>query len=83
MHSVREMAKIAFERVGLNYADHVIVDPALYRPAEVNHLRGDASRARDILGWKPTVSFRALVEGMVDADLKRVSANIHSNSWAA
>ena len=83
VHSVREMVQIAFERVGLDYNRHVLVDPALFRPAEVNHLRGDASRARDILGWQPTVSFRALVEGMVDADLRRVAANAHTNSWAS
>ena len=82
-HSVREMVQIAFERVGLNYRDHVIVDPALYRPAEVNHLRGDASRAHDILGWKPTMPFRSLVEMMVDADLERVTKRVHTNSWAA
>ena len=83
MHSVREMCEIAFGRVGLDYGRYVIVDPALYRPAEVNHLRGDASKARDILGWEPTVSFRALVEGMVDADIARVRSNAHTNSWAS
>jgi GDPmannose 4,6-dehydratase len=71
-HSVRHLCKIAFERVGLDYAEHVVVDPALYRPAEVDHLRGDASRARAELGWSPTVAFKDLIEMMVDADLDRL-----------
>ena len=54
-HSVRELCQIAFERVGLDYQDHVVVDPLLFRPAEVDHLLGDASRARADLGWAPTV----------------------------
>jgi GDPmannose 4,6-dehydratase len=72
--SVREFCRIAFGRVGLNYEDHVTVDPALYRPAEVDHLRGDASRARAELGWVPSVDLRALVEMMVDADVARHAA---------
>lgn len=71
-HTVRDLCRMAFERVGLNYEKHVVVDPALYRPAEVDHLLGDASRAREVLGWEPTVGFRELVEMMVDADLERV-----------
>jgi GDPmannose 4,6-dehydratase len=71
-HSVRDLCRIAFERVGLRHEDHVIVDPALYRPAEVDHLRGDASRATTELGWTPTVDFKALVEMMVDSDLERL-----------
>src|SRR6185437_7589297 len=55
-HSVRELIQIAFRRVGLNWEDHVRVDPALLRPAEVDHLLGDASKARQELGWTPTVS---------------------------
>ena len=56
-HSVRELCRIAFERVGLDYERHVTVDPALFRPAEVDHLLGDATRARTELGWEPTVDF--------------------------
>ncbi len=71
-HTVRELCELAFARVGLDYQDHVVTDPALFRPAEVDHLRGDASRARDQLGWRPRVDFRGLVEMMVDADLARL-----------
>lgn len=70
-HSVRDLCRIAFERVGLDYESHVTVDPALYRPAEVDHLRGDPSRAKSVLGWEPTVPFRELIEMMVDADVAR------------
>jgi GDPmannose 4,6-dehydratase len=72
-HSVRELCDIAFRRVGLDYRDHVVVDPDLYRPAEVDHLRGNATRARDMLGWRPNVDFAGLVEMMVDADLQRLA----------
>jgi GDPmannose 4,6-dehydratase len=68
-HSVRELVEIAFARVGLEWEKHVVVDPRLVRPAEVDLLLGDASKARQRLGWKPRVSFRELVERMVDADL--------------
>ena len=71
-HSVREVCEIAFTRVGLDYQRHVVVDPELYRPAEVDHLLGDASRARSILGWVPEVDFRGLIEMMIDADLARL-----------
>ena len=70
-HSVRELCRIAFDRVGLDYERHVTVDLALYRPAEVDHLRGDPSRAQAVLGWAPTVSFPELIEMMVDADVAR------------
>jgi GDPmannose 4,6-dehydratase len=72
-HSVRDLCEIAFRRVGLDYQDHVVVDPTLFRPAEVDHLRGDASRAREILGWAPDVDFAGLVEMMVDADMDRLA----------
>ncbi len=71
-HSVQEVVELAFDRVGLAPADYVETDPSLLRPAEVNSLRGDASKARRVLGWKPEVSFRQLIEMMVDADLVRV-----------
>jgi GDPmannose 4,6-dehydratase len=71
-HSVRELCQIAFERVGLDYEKHVVVNPTLFRPAEVDHLLGDASRARAELGWEPTIGFRQLIEMMVDADMERL-----------
>jgi len=70
-HSVRDLCQIAFGRVGLDYEQYVKVDDSLYRPAEVDHLRGDSAKARDAFGWEPTVPFRQLVEMMVDADLAR------------
>ena len=71
-HSVRELLEKAFARAGLNWQDHVEVDPALLRPADVNTLRGDASKAREKLGWRPRIAFDELVAMMVDADLERV-----------
>ncbi len=73
-HSVRELLQIAFARAGLDWQKHVHVDPALLRPAEVEHLLGDASKAKAHLGWSPSVDFRQLVEMMVDADLARLGA---------
>ncbi|MCI0724724.1 MAG: GDP-mannose 4,6-dehydratase [Acidobacteria bacterium] len=78
-HSVREFLEIAFSRVGLNWQDHVKFDQNLMRPAEVDHLVGDASLAREKLGWKPTVTFQRLVESMVDADMERVGRG--ENHW--
>ena len=74
-HSVRELVEIAFGHAGLDWQKHVRVDPALLRPAEVEHLLGDSSKARAELGWRPTVDFKQLVEMMVDADLHRLSAS--------
>jgi GDPmannose 4,6-dehydratase len=71
-HSVRQLVELAFSHVGLDWQEHVEVDAKLLRPAEVNTLRGDATKARQVLGWRPTVSFPELVRMMVDADLKRV-----------
>ena len=73
-HSVREFAEIAFEHAGLDMERYVVVDPEFLRPAEVDHLVGDASKARAKLGWEPRVTFRELVELMVDADLERLTA---------
>ena len=72
-HSVREFAEIAFAYVGLEADQYVKTDPEFLRPAEVDHLVGDASKARDQLGWAPKTSFRELVELMVDADVSRLS----------
>ena len=71
-HSVREFAELAFTRLGLDYRDHVVVDPQFLRPADVETLLGDASKARQKLGWTYRVAFKDLVEEMVDADLSRL-----------
>jgi GDPmannose 4,6-dehydratase len=71
-HSVREFCEIAFGRVGLDYKDFVVQDERYYRPAEVDLLVADPSKARSILQWEPSVSFHDLVEMMVDADMERV-----------
>jgi GDPmannose 4,6-dehydratase len=73
-HSVRDFCRLAFERAGLNWEDHVVVDERFVRPAEVDILMGDASKARKVLGWKPRLSFTDLVHRMVDADLALVGA---------
>jgi GDPmannose 4,6-dehydratase len=75
-HSVRDLIQIAFARAGLDWQKHVRVDPALLRPAEVEHLLGDASKAKKELGWTPSVDFKQLVEMMVDADLVRLGAKL-------
>ena len=71
-HTVRELVEIAFDCVELDWRKYVVEDPALLRPAEVEQLIGDASKARSALGWAPRVSFRELVEMMVRADLERL-----------
>src|SRR5262249_11010972 len=73
-HNVRELVELAFARVGLDPWQHVETDPALLRPAEVNVLCGDATKARTRLGWQPRIGFEQLVHDMVDADLARVRA---------
>ena len=75
-HSVRDLANLAFSHVGLDYKDFVAVDKALLRPAEVDHLLGDATKARTQLGWKPKVSFEELIRMMVEADLEKVKKQI-------
>jgi GDPmannose 4,6-dehydratase len=71
-HKVRDFCKLAFDAVDLVWEDHVVVDPHFYRPAEVDHLVGDASKIRRVLGWQPETSFEELVEMMVRADLDRL-----------
>jgi GDPmannose 4,6-dehydratase len=71
-HTVRECAELAFQRVGLRAADHTVVDDALKRPAEVEALVGDASKARRVLGWEPKTNFEELIALMVDADVERL-----------
>jgi len=79
-HSVQEFAERAFARVGLDWRDHVEVDAALIRPAEVDLLVGDATKARETLGWKPTVTFEGLVNLMVDADMQHVADEVRSGA---
>lgn len=71
-HSIRELCEIAFSRVRLDWKEFVVVDQTLVRPAEVDLLVGDASKAKRMLGWEPKVSLRELIEMMVDADLEQV-----------
>lgn len=72
--TVRDMCRIAFEHVGMNYEDYVVIDPKFYRPAEVDLLLGDATKAKAKLGWEAETSLEELITMMVDADLKRVEA---------
>ena len=76
-HSVREFCEIAFGHVGLDYNEYVIQDERFYRPAEVDLLISDPSKAHAMLGWELTVSFRELVTMMVDADMERLSSKSH------
>jgi len=71
-HSVQELCEIAFSHVGLDWQEHVVQDPRFMRPAEVDLLISDPRKAREALGWEPEVSFRGLIEMMVDADLALV-----------
>jgi len=71
-HTVRKLLQIAFSCVGLNWEDHVVIDEDLIRPAEVNRLLGDASKAREKLCWSPNVSFEELIAMMVESDLERL-----------
>jgi GDPmannose 4,6-dehydratase len=71
-HSVKQLVEIAFGHVGLDWQQYVRTDPKLLRPAEVDHLIGDATKAKQTLGWEPTVTFDRLVAMMVDADLARL-----------
>jgi GDPmannose 4,6-dehydratase len=78
-HSVRDFCEKAFAHVDLDYKDYVKVDPKFYRPAEVQLLLGDCTKAKKQLGWTPECSFEELVHRMVDADLKRVQGEIDSH----
>lgn len=82
-HTVREFCELAFEEAGLNYRDYVVQDEQFYRPAEVESLIGDATKARTELGWQPEFSFRGLVEDMVQNDLKAVSDSTAANASTA
>jgi GDPmannose 4,6-dehydratase len=73
-HSVRDLVEVAFGHAGLEWQQYVKIDPALLRPAEVDHLIGNASKANEVLGWRPNISFDGLIRMMVDEDLARLSA---------
>jgi GDPmannose 4,6-dehydratase len=75
-HSVRDCLQIAFDHAELAIDDHLVIDPTLMRPAEVEHLVGDASKAKQVLGWEPQMSFEALIRMMVDADLALLKSEV-------
>ncbi len=77
-HSVRELLEAAFAAAGLDWRNHVEIDPKLIRPAEVDYLCGDATKVRQRLGWEPTVGFEQLIEMMVAADLKLVQSSVQA-----
>jgi GDPmannose 4,6-dehydratase len=70
--TVRDMCEIAFRHVGLNYQDHLVIDPKFYRPAEVDVLLGNPAKAKEKLGWVAKTSLEELITSMVDADMRRV-----------
>ena len=75
-HSVREFCEVAFSEVNLDYNDYVEVDPHFYRPAEVELLMGDASKAREKLGWEPQTSFAGLVREMIASDMEQLASTL-------
>jgi GDPmannose 4,6-dehydratase len=79
-HTVREFCQLAFDHVGLDWEQHVVVDQEFFRPAEVDLLIGDPTKARTALGWKPETSFEALVQMMVSADLDFLSGKLKAIS---
>ena len=79
-HSVRDLVEVAFKHVGLDWKKYVKTDPKFFRPAEVDHLIGDPSKAKRVLGWEQKVDFKQLVEMMVDADLERLTARAKTPS---
>jgi GDPmannose 4,6-dehydratase len=82
-HSVQELVEVAFNHVGLDWKKHVVLDPAFIRPAEVDLLIGDPTKARTQLGWKPKVTFQGLVQRMVEADLRRLQGQPGTTRRAA
>jgi GDPmannose 4,6-dehydratase len=77
------MCRIAFEHVGLEMEKYVVIDPAFCRPAEVEVLLGDSSKARTTLGWEPRIPLGALIKEMVDADLERINRHSLESELAA
>ena len=82
-HSVKEFLEEAFSCVDLDWHDYVELDPAYLRPAEVDHLVGDASKAKRVLGWEPKVTFKELVHLMIEADLALVNNKTQNESSPA
>ena len=80
-HSVREFVEIAFDRVGLDWKKHVVVDPKFYRPAEVDLLLADPTKAKEKLGWTLECSFESLVHEMVDSDLRILSDGMPTETY--
>lgn len=76
--TVRELVELAFVHAGLDWRDHVVVDQKLLRPADIDQLVGDASKARKTLGWRPRVSFPELIKMMMEADTKKVKDSVVS-----
>jgi GDPmannose 4,6-dehydratase len=74
-HTVGDLVKVAFGHAGLDWRKHVVQDPKLLRPAEVDHLIGDPAKARRVLGWEPRTDFEALVRMMVDSDVQLLKDN--------
>jgi GDPmannose 4,6-dehydratase len=83
MHTVRELCEVAFGLVGLDWSDHVRVDPRYYRPTEVDELCGDASKAEALLGWRPRTTFPELVAIMLESDLRQagLEPSAHMRGW--
>ena len=79
-HSVRELCEVAFGYLGLDWRDYVVQDPKLFRPADVDLLVADASKARRVLGWEPTVTFEELIKMMVDADLEQLKREMQGRT---
>lgn len=75
IHSVKELIELAFSYAGMEWKEYVVADEKLYRPAEIHELKGDFSKARKNFGWQPTVSFKELIEMMLDTDLKLLKHN--------
>ncbi len=82
-HSVRQLVELAFAHAGLDWQKHVVIDPRFIRPAEVDLLIGDPAKAKQALGWTPSVNFESLVKMMVEADIERLSGRVNSRTPAA
>jgi len=74
-HSIKELVEVAFDDVGLDWKKYVVVDEMLFRPAEINELRGDFTKAKKKLGWEPKVTFRELIHMMIEADIKELKSS--------
>ena len=80
---MKRLLELGFAHAGLDYREHVEIDPALFRPAEVAHLLGNSAKARTQLGWEPRVGFEELVGMMVDSDIELASGHAPKTAWAA